>query len=51
MKVCIFTSVYALAENDRNGSFLVETNRYLKERGVEVHVFAPRLQSILSLRG
>jgi glycosyltransferase involved in cell wall biosynthesis len=48
MKVCIFTSVYALAENDRNGSFLVETNRYLKERGVEVHVFAPSYEGLES---
>jgi glycosyltransferase involved in cell wall biosynthesis len=35
------TSVYALGENDRNGSFLVESNRHLRDRGVDVRVFAP----------
>jgi len=44
MKIGMMTSVYALAEDDRNGSFLVECNRYLKERGYRVHVFAPSYQ-------
>ncbi|MDT4332542.1 glycosyltransferase family 4 protein [Methylomonas sp. MED-D] len=41
MKVCMMTSVYALGEEDRNGSFLVECNRYMTERGYRVEVFAP----------
>jgi uncharacterized protein (TIRG00374 family) len=35
------SSCYALDETDRHASFLVESNRYLAERGVEVSVFAP----------
>lgn len=41
MKIGMMTSVYALSEDDRNGSFLVECNRYLKERGFDIRVFAP----------
>ena len=46
MKVCLMTSVYALSESDRNGSFLVESTRYLKERGHEVKVFAPSYEGL-----
>ncbi len=35
------SSCYALDEDDRHASFLVESNRYLGQRGVEVSVFAP----------
>lgn len=41
MKVLVVTSVYALSETDRNGSFLVEAVRHLKRRGHEVTVLAP----------
>lgn len=44
MKIGMMTSVYALSEDDRNGSFLVECNRYLQERGYDIHVFAPSYQ-------
>jgi hypothetical protein len=35
------TSCYALDEQDRHASFLVEGNAHLKRRGIEVSVFAP----------
>ncbi len=41
MRVCLFTSVYALSEDDRNGCFLVETANRLRRRGHEVEVLAP----------
>ena len=41
MNVCVMTSVYALSESDRNGSFLVETTKYLTGRGHKVSVLAP----------
>ena len=41
MKVCLVTSVYALSENDRHASFLVESTRHLMRSGCEVKVFAP----------
>ena len=41
LKVCLISSCYALSEEDRHASFLVESNRHLRERGVEVSVFAP----------
>ena len=41
MKICVITSVYALSETDRNGSFLVESIDYLRQIGHEVQVFAP----------
>lgn len=44
MKIGMMTSVYALTEDDRNGSFLVECNRHLKQRGFEIQVFAPSYQ-------
>jgi glycosyltransferase involved in cell wall biosynthesis len=45
MKICLMTSVYALSETDRNGSFLVESTRHLLKDGHEVHVFAPSYES------
>lgn len=48
MKICLMTSVYALAENDRNGSFLVESTKYLKAAGVDVEVFAPSYEGLKS---
>ena len=44
MKIGMMTSVYALSEEDRNGSFLVECNRYLARRGHQIQVFAPSYQ-------
>ncbi len=41
MRICLITSVYALSETDRNGSFLVESVRYLRERGHDLVVLAP----------
>jgi len=41
VKVLVITSVYALSETDRNGSFLVESNRHLVQRGHGVEVLAP----------
>ena len=41
MKICVMTSVYALSDDDRNGSFLVESTKHLVRRGHEVNVFAP----------
>lgn len=46
MKVCLMTSVYALSESDRNGSFLVESTRHLKADGHEVIVFAPSYEGL-----
>ncbi|HVT29590.1 MAG TPA: flippase-like domain-containing protein [Lacipirellulaceae bacterium] len=42
------SSCYALDEEDRHASFLVESNRYLSERGVEVSVFAPSYHGLRS---
>jgi glycosyltransferase involved in cell wall biosynthesis len=41
MKICLITSVYALTEEDRHASFLVECNQRLISRGHEVTVLAP----------
>jgi len=41
MRICVMTSVYALSETDRNGSFLVESTRHLAHHGHDVRVFAP----------
>ena len=41
MKICLVTSVYALSDDDRHASFLVESTRHLVARGYEVKVFAP----------
>lgn len=41
MNILMITSVYALSEEDRNGAFLVECNRYLRERGHRITVLAP----------
>ncbi len=41
MKICLVTSVYALSDEDRHASFLVESTRHLVARGYEVKVFAP----------
>lgn len=46
MKICLMTSVYALSESDRNGSFLVESTRHLKAEGHEVMVFAPSYEGL-----
>src|SRR5947207_2657860 len=48
MKICLMTSVYALSENDRNGSFLVESAKHLRAQGVELHVFAPSYEGLKS---
>jgi uncharacterized protein (TIRG00374 family) len=42
------SSCYALDEKDRHASFLVESNRYLNQRGVEVSVFAPSYHGLRS---
>ena len=42
------TSVYALSERDRNGSFLVELNRHLVAVGHEIHVLAPSYEGCRS---
>ena len=42
------SSCYALDETDRHASFLVESNRYLQQRGVEVSVFAPSYHGLRS---
>ena len=41
MKVCFISSVYALSDTDRNGSFLVETVKHLTAKGHQVSIFAP----------
>jgi glycosyltransferase involved in cell wall biosynthesis len=41
MNILVVTSVYALSETDRNGSFLVASVRHLKDRGHNLTVFAP----------
>lgn len=46
MKICLITSVYALSENDRNGSFLVESVRYLKRNGHDITIFAPSYEGL-----
>jgi glycosyltransferase involved in cell wall biosynthesis len=48
MKICMMTSVYALSEKDRNGSFLVECNRYMAEQGHQIQVFAPSYNGLKS---
>lgn len=42
------SSCYALDETDRHASFLVESNRYLTQRGVQVSVFAPSYHGLRS---
>jgi len=41
MKICVMTSVYALAPDDRHASFLVESHAQLQKRGHEITVLAP----------
>lgn len=48
LKVCLLSSCYALSEDDRHASFLVESNKHLRERGVDVSVFAPSYQGLAS---
>ena len=48
LKVCLMSSCYALGEGDRHASFLVESNRYLGQHGVEVSVFAPSYHGLRS---
>jgi glycosyltransferase involved in cell wall biosynthesis len=48
MKICVMTSVYALSETDRNGSFLVESIDHLRQMGHEVQVFAPSYEGCRS---
>lgn len=48
LKVCLLSSCYALSEEDRHASFLVESNKYLRERGVDVSVFAPSYKGLAS---
>ncbi len=48
MKICLFSSVYALSEDDKHAAFLVESNRHLLEQGHEVHVLAPSFEGLKS---
>lgn len=48
LKVCLLSSCYALSEDDRHASFLVESNKYLRERGVDLSVFAPSYKGLKS---
>jgi glycosyltransferase involved in cell wall biosynthesis len=48
VRIGVLTSVYALGEGDRNGSFLVECHRYLRRAGVEIEVLAPSYQGLES---
>jgi hypothetical protein len=48
VKVCLITSSYKLSQTDTNVPFLVESVSRLRERGVEVHVFAPSYEGLQS---
>lgn len=42
------TSVYALSDADRHAAFLVESTRYLVQRGHQIHVLAPSYEGLPS---
>ena len=48
MKICLMTSVYALSDEDRHAAFLVESTRYLTQRGHEIQVLAPSYEGLPS---
>jgi glycosyltransferase involved in cell wall biosynthesis len=48
MKICLFTSVYAMSEIDKHAAFLVESNKHLMARGHEIHVLAPSYEGLAS---
>ncbi|GAA3915318.1 glycosyltransferase family 4 protein [Litoribacillus peritrichatus] len=48
MKLCLFTSVYAMSDIDKHAAFLVESNKHLMSRGHEIHVLAPSYEGLKS---
>lgn len=46
MKICLFSSVYALSESDKHAAFLVECNQHLLDQGHEIHVLAPSFRGL-----
>jgi glycosyltransferase involved in cell wall biosynthesis len=48
VKICLFTSVYAMSEIDKHAAFLVESNKHLTAAGHEIHVLAPSYEGLSS---
>jgi glycosyltransferase involved in cell wall biosynthesis len=46
MKICLITSSYKLGAGDPSVPFLVKSVQHLKDRGVDVHVFAPSYEGL-----